>query len=72
MRPDLCCRGSRTSRCLSFLRLLAAAGWDPFTEAATCIAYDIEAGVVHLGNEAGAKYSVQYKTPSRWGQCTGP
>jgi hypothetical protein len=52
--------------------LAATAGCDAFTDAATRIAYDIEAGAGRLGKEAGAKYSIQHKTPSKSGQCVGP
>src|SRR5882672_8996818 len=61
------------NRWLPFLLLLAVpAGCNNFTDAATRLAYDIEAGAGHLGNEAGAKYSIQHHTPSAAGQCTGP
>jgi hypothetical protein len=62
-----------SNRWLAFLLLLAAAaGCDVFTDAATRIAYDIEAGAGRLGEEAGAKYSIQHKTPSKSGECIGP
>ncbi len=44
------------------LFLAATAGCDAFTDAATRIAYDIEAGAGHLGKEAGARYSIRHKT----------
>lgn len=43
-----------------------------FTDAATRLAFDIEAGVNRLGREAGAEYSIRHKTPSKPGECTGP
>ena len=52
--------------------LLTAAGCDAFTDAATRIAYDIEAAAGRLGKEAGARYSIQHKTPSKAGECIGP
>jgi hypothetical protein len=61
------------NRRLLFLLLLAAvAGCDAFTDPATRIAYDIEAGASHLGKEAGAKYGIQHHTPSKSGECVGP
>lgn len=50
----------------------AVAGCDAFTDAATRIAYDIEAGEGRLGREIGARYSIRHHTPSKAGQCTGP
>ena len=43
-----------------------------FTDAATRLAYDIEAGSSRLRNDAGATYSIRHKTPSKAGECTGP
>jgi len=43
-----------------------------FTDAATRLAYDIEAGASRLGSEAGARFSIQHQTPSKPGECTGP
>jgi hypothetical protein len=61
------------NRWLPFLLLLAVvAGCDAFTDAATRIAYDIEAGAGRLGKEAGAKYSIRHQTPSKSGECIGP
>lgn len=51
---------------------MAPAGCDTFTDAATRVAYDIEAGVDHLGKEAGTRYSIRHNTPSKAGQCVGP
>jgi hypothetical protein len=55
---------------LVFLGLTA--GCDAFTDAATRIAYDIEAGEGRLGREAGARFSILHKTPSKSGECVGP
>lgn len=57
-------------RVLVFLAL--AAGCDRFTDAATRLAYDMEAGASVLGKEEGARYSIQHHTPSADWQCTGP
>lgn len=60
-------------RWLPLLVLLAlTAGCDAFTDAATRIAYDIEAGAGRLGKEAGARYSIMHNTPSKSGECVGP
>jgi hypothetical protein len=60
-------------RWLPLLILLATtAGCDVFTDAATRLAYDIEAGAGKLGREDGARYSIQHKTPSKSGECVGP
>jgi hypothetical protein len=48
------------------------AGCGDFTDAATRIAYDLEAGVPRLGSEEGATYTVRHATPSRRGECAGP
>jgi hypothetical protein len=50
----------------------AIAACDAFTDAATRIAYDIEAGASRLGPENGARYSIEHRTPSKEGQCIGP
>ena len=57
---------------LLLISLSAATGCDFATDAATRLASDIETGADHLGREAGAKYSIQHKTPSKSGECTGP
>ena len=54
------------------LFLAAAAGCDAFTDAATRISYDIDAGAGRLGKEGGATYSIQHTTPSKSGECVGP
>ena len=52
-------------RPLSILVLLAAtAGCDALTDAATRIAYDIEAGEGRLGRGDGSRHSIQHHTPS--------
>jgi len=48
------------------------AGCGSFTDAATRMAYDLEAGVSRLGPEEGAAYTVRHATPSRPGECAGP
>ena len=52
--------------------LTLTAGCDAFTDAATRIAYDIEAGAGYLGKEVGARYSIRHHTPSKAGECIGP
>lgn len=42
------------------------------TDAATRLAFDIEAGADRLGGEAGATYSIRHRTASKSGECTGP
>ena len=54
---------------LVFLAL--AAGCDRFTDAATRLAYDMEAGAGLLGKEEGSRYSIQHHTPSADWQCNG-
>ena len=60
------------ARALLLLALVAAAGCDFFTDAATRLAYDIEAGAGRLGREDGARYSIRHITPSKPGECDGP
>jgi hypothetical protein len=59
---------------LPLLISLAAAltGCDIGTDAATRLAYDIEAGVGRLGGDDGARASIRHRTPSKSGECTGP
>jgi hypothetical protein len=58
---------------VTFLAVLAlTAGCGAFTDAATRMAYDIEAGAGRLGKENGARYSIQHHTPSKAGDCAGP
>ena len=64
---------SAISRWLPMLLCLApVAGCDVWTDAATRLAYDIEAGADHLGGEDGASYSIRHNTPSKAGECVGP
>ena len=56
---------------LVFLAALTACFGDS-TDAATRLAFDIEAGADRLGSEAGDTYSIQHHTPSKPGECTGP
>jgi hypothetical protein len=61
------------SRLFLLLVLLATlSGCDVGTDAATRLAYDIEAGAGRLGRQEGANYSIQHGTPSKSGECTGP
>ena len=55
-----------------FSFLAVTAGCDAFTDAATRIAYDIEAGAGRLGKEYGARYSILHHTPSKSGERIGP
>jgi len=43
-----------------------------WTDAATRLAYDLEEGAGRLGREAGARYTVVHRVPSRRGECEGP
>jgi hypothetical protein len=56
----------------SLVCLSAAAGCDGWTDAATRLAFDIEASAGRLGGQNGAKYSIRHNTPSKAGECTGP
>jgi hypothetical protein len=51
---------------------ILACGCDLPTDAATRLAYDIEAGSNRLGGGAGATYRIRHETPSKTGECTGP
>jgi hypothetical protein len=42
------------------------------TDAATRLAYDIEAAEGRLDKETGATYRIQHNTPSKSGECIGP
>jgi hypothetical protein len=42
------------------------------TDAATRLAYDIEAGAGHVGRADGAKYTLVHRVPSSAGECVGP
>lgn len=52
--------------------LVAMAGCDVATDAATRLADDIKDGAGRLGSESGAATSIHHRTPSAPGQCTGP
>jgi hypothetical protein len=47
------------------------AGCNYFTDAATRLAYDIEAGAGRIGRADGAKLTVEHRTPSKAGECAG-
>jgi hypothetical protein len=51
---------------------MTATGCDIGTDAATRLAFDIEAGAGRLGRQNGATYSIRHNTPSKAGECTGP
>lgn len=57
-----------------FLLLFVAVltGCDVFTDAATRIAYDIEANVDRLATAEGATHVIRHATPSKPGECGGP
>jgi hypothetical protein len=57
---------------IPMLFAVAVAGCDVLTDAATRIAYDIEAGERRLDRREGSRHSVQHRTPSAADQCTGP
>lgn len=61
---------SRNARVAIVVVTLAAC--DAFTDAATRLAYDIEAGAKHLSSAAGATYRIEHRTPSKTGECVGP
>jgi hypothetical protein len=42
------------------------------TDAATRLAYDIQAGEERLGREDGDRYRLEHRTPSRPDECAGP
>jgi hypothetical protein len=50
--------------------LLAACFLD-LTDAATRLAYDIEAGARRVGSADGAKATISHRTPSKSGECEG-
>lgn len=43
-----------------------------FTDAATRLAYDIEAGAGRVGRADGARYTLVHRVPSSVGECIGP
>ena len=58
---------------LFFIVVLASlTGCGSFTDAATRIAFDIEANVKHLGRENGSTLTIRHETPSKAGDCAGP
>lgn len=58
--------------CLTWTLVLAAlTGCDILTDAATRLAYDMEAGVGNLGHESGARYSIRHR-PADADECSGP
>jgi hypothetical protein len=57
---------------LLVLFLTVMTGCDVGTDPATRLAHEIEAGTSRLGKGAGAKYSIEHKTPSKAGECVGP
>jgi len=63
---------TRSHLFLLIVLLATVSGCDFGTDAATRLAYDIEAGVGRLGRQDGAKYSIQHSTPSKSGECMGP
>lgn len=42
------------------------------TDAATRLAYDIEAGAGRVGRTDGARYTLVHRAPSSAGECVGP
>jgi hypothetical protein len=63
---------NRMWRWLGLSCVLLLPGCDIGTDAATRLAYDIEAGADRLGREDGATYSIRHDTPSKAGECDGP
>ena len=58
---------------LVFLLLVSGlSGCGVVTDAATRIAYDIQANVARLAAEEGAVHVIRHATPSLKGQCDGP
>lgn len=64
----------RGARCYMVLLVMLLAGCVPgfLTDAATRIAYDIEAGAGRLGGSEGSRVTIQHQTPSKSGECEGP
>jgi hypothetical protein len=42
-----------------------------FTDAATRLAYDIEAGAARIGKVNGDKFIIEHRAPSKAGECQG-
>jgi hypothetical protein len=59
-------------RAVAPVLLIALCACDGWTDAATRIAYDIEAGAARLGAADGARHSIVHATPSKSDKCTGP
>ena len=59
-------------RLFLFLIVATLSGCGEFTDAATRIAYDIQANVGRLAAEEGASYIIRHATPSLKSQCDGP
>ena len=59
-------------RALLFVFLVTLSGCGVFTDPATRIAFDIEAGVGRLSAEEGSSYTIRHTEPSKSGECTGP
>ena len=59
-------------RALLFVFLAALGGCGAFTDPATRIAFDIEAGAGRLSAEEGSSYAIRHTEPSKSGECTGP
>jgi hypothetical protein len=57
---------------LLLLFLVALSGCGVFTDPATRIAFDIEAGAARLSAKEGASYTIRHAVPSKSGECTGP
>lgn len=62
----------RSFLAILFLVIASSTGCSSFSDAATRIAYDIEAGVKRLGKDEGASLTIRHNTPSKPGDCTGP
>ena len=58
------------SRRLVLLVFLLLAGC--WTDPATRLAYDLEAGASRTGQAEGATYTLQHRVPSKSGECAGP
>lgn len=63
---------ARLARLAFLLFLGAATGCGELTDAATRIAYDLEAGAGRLGKQEGSRTSVVHHEPSKRGECEGP
>ncbi len=43
-----------------------------FTDAATRLAHDLEAGAGKVGRNEGSRYTIVHRVPSKRGECEGP